>query len=79
MKFSNFRQNHFSDFETPFSVGLTESVLALNRMERELEISVFYLVPKHFWSETQYVAHDPAPNVYIRLLYNVMYICIAQS
>ena len=22
MKFSNFGQNHFSDFETPFSVGL---------------------------------------------------------
>ena len=22
VKFSNFRQNHFSDFETPFSVGL---------------------------------------------------------
>ena len=28
MKFSNFRQNHFSDFETPFSVGLLHSTTA---------------------------------------------------
>ena len=34
----------------------TGSVLALNKKtESELEISVFYLVPKHFRSE-----HDPA-------------------
>ena len=28
LKFSNFGQNHISDFETPFSVGLTTLALA---------------------------------------------------
>ena len=43
-----------------------ESVLALNKkMNSELEISVFYLVPKHFrcpnWVKS--IAHDPALNL----------------
>ena len=45
----------------------TESVLALNKKtESELELSVFYLVPKHFWPpKTLYsIAHDSALNVF---------------
>ena len=48
----------------------TESVLALKKKtESELELSVFYLVPKHFWSPKaktlSSIAHDSAYIVQI--------------
>ena len=47
-----------------FDFGM-ESILALNKKtESELEISDFYLVPKHFWSESQ--LHMIRPQVYCK-------------
>ena len=54
LKFSNFGQNHFSDFETPFSVGLTSHSIDKKICQKILLNAVTFIlqnrVMKFFWT-----------------------------